>query len=109
MEKYYQLADLLLELEMVMRQENLWDMPQPSPQDLDSKEPFCIDTMGFDQWLRFVMIERYKVMIEQKQVLPSHSNITPIADMFFKQQINRHPDRVLVVLKKFDQVINEPI
>lgn len=107
MKKYYQLADLLLTLEMHMRQGKIWDMSIPSEQDLASVEPFCIDTIGFDQWLRFVMLARYKAIIEQQHPLPTHSNIRPIADMFFKEQKGEHIKKVLNILEQFDSLINK--
>ena len=107
MDKYHQLADLLLQLEMTMRSVNVWEMTQPSEQDLESREPFCIDTIGFDQWLRFVMIERYKTIIEEQLPFPNHSNITPIAEMFFKQNTNISVMGILVVLADFDRFINQ--
>lgn len=106
MVNYHQLADLLLELEMTMRQACLWKMSQPSEQDLASKEPFCVDTMGFDQWLRFVMLERYKIIIEEQLPLPTNSNIRPMAEMFFKPLNNPHIKPILSVLGKLDDLIN---
>lgn len=84
MDKYYRLADLLLELEKAMREAGVWDTEAPSDQAKQSTEPFCIDTMGFDQWLRYVMIERFKIMIEHGMPLPGNCDIAPLATEFFK-------------------------
>ncbi|TBR45030.1 YqcC family protein [Marinomonas agarivorans] len=107
MEKYHQLADLLLELEMMMRQEALWDIPMPSPEAFMSQEPFCIDTMSFSQWVKFVMLERYKQIIEQKMALPPHSEIAPIADMYFQQQTESVKRKVLTMFMRLDRFIND--
>lgn len=106
MDKYHQLADLLLEVEMVMRQEQLWDIPEPSPQAFTSVEPFCIDTMQFDQWVKFVMLERYKNLIATQQDLPTHSNIAPVVEMYFQQQQSHVITRVVKAFVQLDEFIN---
>lgn len=105
MTQYHQLADLLLTLEMHMRQSGVWDMPVPSKKDLASQAPFGIDTLGFDQWLRFVMIDKYKNIIEQQGSLPASSNIFPMAEMFFKEQKDVYYQPILDVLQQFDDFI----
>lgn len=102
MEKYHQLADALLNLEKVMHEVNVWDMPQPSAQALASQQPFCIDTMAFDQWLRFVMIEKFKPMLAQGATLPDSSNIAPMADSFY----NGHNDSVKTAIVDALEIID---
>uniref|UniRef100_UPI001C3FD245 YqcC family protein n=1 Tax=Kiloniella majae TaxID=1938558 RepID=UPI001C3FD245 len=69
-QRYTELADLVLELQMAMQAAQVWETKAPSSEALASEQPFCIDTMTFEQWLRYVLIERFKEMIEQQQPLP---------------------------------------
>lgn len=107
LDKHHKLADSLLNLEKVMREVNVWQMPTPSAQALASQQPFCIDTMGFDQWLRFVMLARFKSMIAQGQTLPTHSNIAPMAEEFYKAQDAQTKVAVVNALKALDLCLNE--
>jgi len=107
LDKHHKLADSLLNLEKVMREANVWQMAEPSDQALASQQPFCIDTMGFDQWLRFVMIARFKTMLAQGQALPNHPNIAPMAEDFYKTQDKQVKSAVVNALKMLDLCLNE--
>lgn len=90
-----------------MRQHNVWQIPTPSEEDLASQQPFCIDTMGFDQWLKFVMLARFKVMLEQGLPLPTSSNIAPMAEEFYKIQNTLIKDAIIQALSDIDLCLNE--
>ena len=107
MQKHHKLADLLLNLEMVMRQQGVWQMPEPSEQDLASEQPFCIDTMDFDQWLRFVMLERFKPILAQGLPLPTPSNIASMAQTFYQGQGNGSNSAVIAALEAIDSCLNQ--
>lgn len=83
-QRYTELADLILELQMAMQEAQVWETKMPSLQALASEQPFCIDTMTFEQWLRYVLIERFKEMIEQQQPLPERCYISPMVEEAFR-------------------------
>lgn len=97
LEKYHRLADLLLELEMVLRKTDLWEMDVPSEQDLTSQEPFCIDTMNFLQWLKFILLPTFKSMIESHASLPSQCNISPMAEEYLVSGLVKGSESVAIV------------
>ncbi|EAQ64721.1 hypothetical protein MED121_23269 [Marinomonas sp. MED121] len=107
LDKHHKLADLLLNLEKVMRQVNVWDMPIPSEEALTSKEPFCIDTMNFDQWLRYVMLEKFKPMLASGQSLPSSSCIAPMAQEFYRTQDELAKQAIVSALEAIDACLNQ--
>lgn len=107
--KHFVLADLLMDLEMALREGHVWDMQEPSPEDLLSVEPFCIDTMHFAQWLRFVMIERFKVLIEQGGALPTRCHISPMAEEAFQNQTQESVQRIVKVLDKIDAHLSQDV
>lgn len=99
--KHYFLTDILLDLEMALRDAGVWDCKQPSEEAMQSKEPFCIDTMHFDQWLRFIMIERFRVLIETGGNLPEHCHVSPMAMDAFKDCA---PDKLQQIIHQLDRV-----
>ncbi|WP_237067363.1 YqcC family protein [Microbulbifer guangxiensis] len=82
---YLEVADQLLQLEMELRREGLWQAEPPAPEALASTEPFCIDTLTLPQWLQFVFLPRMSQLIELEQPLPRQCGIAPIAEEFFRE------------------------
>jgi len=101
---YSELADILLALETVLREQSLWQAEPPPAEALLSQQPFCIDTLDFNQWLQFVFIERVKVLIEAQAPLPGNSNIVAMAEECYKGA-DFDSSSILSVLSEFDQLI----
>lgn len=104
MEELSQLADLILEIERQLRLLDLWSDEVPSEARLSSQEPFAIDTLSFNEWLQFLFIPRMKVILEQAGGLPVQSNISPMAEEYFKS--NDKAANLIKAIQEFDQVIN---
>jgi uncharacterized protein YqcC (DUF446 family) len=100
---HHALADLLMDLQVTMQVCGVWECEKPTPQALQSREPFCVDTMSFEQWLRFVMIERFKVLLETGGVLPSRCHISPMAEDAFKSKAVDDVKRLVHCLNRIDQ------
>jgi len=75
-----ELSQLLLKIEAEMRAWSLWAATPPADSALQSLQPFCIDTLDFWQWVQWIMVPRFRQMIEQRQPLPQGSNIAPMAE-----------------------------
>ncbi|ABD81640.1 YqcC family protein [Saccharophagus degradans] len=73
-----QLLSLLMDLEMHLRSASLWQAQLPSQAALASTQPFCVDTLEFQQWLQFVFIPRLRVLAETGQPLPLLCNVAPM-------------------------------
>jgi uncharacterized protein YqcC (DUF446 family) len=74
-----ELLELLAHLEQVMRVCRIWSGSTPNAQTLKSTQPFCVDTLSFENWLQFVMIPTFKGMVFDKVALPSQCEIAPMA------------------------------
>ncbi|MFT6153119.1 MAG: hypothetical protein ACJA0E_000847 [Bermanella sp.] len=74
-----ELLELLVHLEQVLKECGIWSKSIPSSHQLKSTEPFCVDTMSFENWLQFVMIPTFKGMVFDKVALPSQCEIAPMA------------------------------
>ena len=69
--RYALLADQLLLIERELRRLGWWAETAPSAEALASVEPFCVDTLSFDQWLQFVLIPRMEQLVVQQAPLPT--------------------------------------
>ena len=80
----YQVADRLLAIELQLRQMNCWQSEPLAAEKYLSCEPFCLDTMSFEQWLQFVLLPRLKQLVEDGQPLPTVSGVAPMAEEHYR-------------------------
>jgi uncharacterized protein YqcC (DUF446 family) len=79
-----EVTSLLIDIEAGLRQLNLWQQQPPAQAALQSRQPFCIDTLNFPQWLQFIFLPRMYGLIEAERLLPDKCQIGPMADEYFK-------------------------
>ncbi|WP_426415882.1 YqcC family protein [Aestuariirhabdus sp. LZHN29] len=99
-----ELTRLLDRLEEEMQALQLWQGVPPAAEAFASQEPFCIDTMGFDQWLQWVFVARLRAMIEARASLPTRSELCPLADEFFKGRASESAP-LLEVIAQIDRLL----
>ena len=58
------LAEHLLLIERELRVLGWWQEQAPSAEALASQEPFCVDTLTFEQWLQWIFLPRMKQLLE---------------------------------------------
>ncbi|ESP92924.1 YqcC family protein [Pseudoalteromonas luteoviolacea] len=73
----------LAELEQQLKQSHLWQTEPVDSQALASVQPFCCDTLRFEQWLQFVFIPKIHEMVVNRQPLPTNIAISPMCDIAF--------------------------
>ena len=103
---YSELADLILELQMAMQSAHVWEIDKPSSEAFASEQPFCIDTMTFEQWLRYVLIERFKMMIEHQEPLPSRCHISPMVEEAFRGLEQNHIKQLVLITDALDRFLS---
>ena len=104
--KALRVAELLIDLEAVLRNLNCWDLEPPVMEVLESREPFCVDTMEFYQWLQWIFIPRIYHNLEMNLPLPEQCNIVPIAEEWVKMRaFTAH--NLMGVLFEIDSVLSE--
>lgn len=81
---YIELNHLLLELERLLKERGLWQSVAPSPKALSSTKPFALDSLQLEQWLQFIFIPRFRVLLDEQLPLPSKMAIAPYAQEVFK-------------------------
>ena len=99
------IADVLLEVEATLRINGKWDVLRPAEGALRSVEPFCIDTLSFEQWLQWIFLPRMKQILEHKKPLPVKSGILVYAQ---EQLCKEAPPagKLLTLIKRFDDLIS---
>ncbi len=103
---YTQAGILLMDLECVLRNLQLWAVTPPAPAALASAEPFCIDTLELHQWLQFIFLPRMRQLMDNNQPLPSACAIAPLAEEVFKA--NRDAMAPLLhVLRQLDALLSQ--
>jgi len=100
-----EVADLLLEIELELRRLGLWSEKPVTKAQLLSSQPFCIDTMTFSEWLQFVFIVRLKLIVERGAGFPEVSDITPMAEEYFKTGSVK-ASGLISLIRRFDHLIS---
>ncbi|MBE7373764.1 YqcC family protein [Pseudomonas lopnurensis] len=95
-------AQQLLLIERELRVLGLWAPVPPTPEALASSEPFCVDTLQFEQWLQWIFLPRMKTIIEGGLPLPAISGIHAMAEMVYRE---RQVAGLLAALRRFDELI----
>ena len=99
------IADILLEVEATLRSNGLWDARQPACSALHSTQPFCLDTLRFEQWLQWVFLPRMKHTLEDTRPLPEKSGIFVYAREYLLKN-EASTNSLLTLMKRFDDLIH---
>ncbi|WP_232056525.1 YqcC family protein [Pseudoalteromonas sp. A25] len=95
---------LLQALEQTLMRAKLWQMAPLEPTLLQSTQPFCCDTMRFEQWLQFVFIPKIHAIIEQGLPLPANIAIAPMAQMTLST--HDHYNAIHSILERIDNSLS---
>lgn len=102
-ERRIALAEVLFDLEAALRQLGWWQAEPPPEDALASTEPFCIDTLEFAQWLQFILLPRFRYLLDAGLPLPERCSISPVAEMQF-QGLNADTRLLMQVLQRLDDL-----
>ena len=98
------IADVLLEVEAALRSGGKWQAVEPPAEALSSSVPFCIDTLGFEQWLQWVFLPRMRHILEHGRPLPRKSGILPYAQEYLDKD-DPITNGLLRQIGRFDELI----
>lgn len=97
-------AEQLLLIERELRVQGWWEEQSPGAQALSSQQPFCVDSLAFEQWLQWIFLPRMKRLVEEGAALPGVSGIQPMAEQVYGEHSERA--RTLIrLLGEFDRLI----
>jgi uncharacterized protein YqcC (DUF446 family) len=106
--RFPKIADQLLLIERELRSLGWWKDLPPKDEDLASREPFCVDTLDFDQWLQWIFLPRMKLILEQDLPLPNASGILEMAEMVYATRA-QETRNLQELLAQFDRLIVESV
>lgn len=96
---------LLNAIERELKQLSLWQSEYPSAEALSSQQPFCCDTLSFEQWLQFIMLPRMKALIDGKHPLPSNIAVAPMAEETLKH-LGFKANPLIKCIADFDKLLS---
>jgi len=97
--------DYLAELETELKQLDLWQASPPSPAALASTEPFAMDTLAFHQWLQFIMLPRFRALLDGGHPLPKNIAISPMATHAYRDSLSEH-QKLIGLLQQLDILLS---
>jgi len=98
------IADTLLEVEATLRTHGRWDRCPPAAEALASTQPFCLDTLRFEQWLQWVFLPRMQQIIADCRPLPARSGIYSYAEHCLHKD-DPQTGALLGTIRRFDELI----
>ncbi len=101
-----QLGDLLKALEKEMRVQGRWENQPPAAAALQSTEPFAVDTLGFDQWLQWILVPRMHELLATQMPLPASCAIAPMAEEVYGKD-DPGGARIVLIIADIDQLLNQ--
>lgn len=102
---YHKLKEILFDLETELRQKSIWEETKPSSEDLANTQPFCINTLKFEQWLQWVFIPKINTIIDGGLPLPTNSQIEPMVETLLKDR-GFNTTNIRLIISRFDTLIN---
>lgn len=94
----------LYKIERELKLLGLWQEDELDPALLESQQPFCCDTLRFEQWLQFVLIPKMFEILLLKKDLPKNMAIAPMAEYCWANQLDKQ--ELIETLKEFDQMFS---
>ena len=104
MTKADDIATLVDNIERAMRACGMWVQELPGLQASQSELPFCVDTMSFEQWLRWMFVPRMRALLRNRKPIPTSSAIKPMAETCLTRS-DAGTERLLRALDRFDRYI----
>ncbi|PJC86526.1 hypothetical protein CSW98_09980 [Vibrio sp. HA2012] len=96
------LKQKLIDLELMLREKELWQPVSPANEALASTEPFAIDTLLPQEWLQWIFIPRMLTLIAHGQPMPCGFAITPYFAEIWGQESDKQA--LLALIQEIDEV-----
>lgn len=99
---YSDIENLLINIELIIRQSDLWQQVPPAISAFESTYPFCLDTLSPLEWLQWVFLPKMHRLLAEKLTLPTNVALLPY---FEERQLELGKSGVLLidVLKQLDE------
>jgi uncharacterized protein YqcC (DUF446 family) len=98
------LAVVIDRIEATLRDADRWDDEPPAHDLLETGQPFCYDTLTFEQWVQWQMIPRMRRILDNHEALPESSAILPYAEECARST-GAQGEELLRLIERFDELI----
>jgi len=91
----------LQQLEQDLKTLDLWSPASPEAEAFESTAPFFHDRMAFSDWLQWVLIPRFRSLLDARLPFPENCAIAPMAEV---QYATKGPEyaRLIKTLRELD-------
>ena len=105
MDRYSLIGNKATEIESELKRINRWDPIELPPEKFEDMGAFGSNTMTFEQWIQFVLLQRIHQIIESKGQFPSQSQVGTYAIRNFDGDIDA--DNLVRLLNELDDLITQ--
>ncbi|TDT43067.1 uncharacterized protein YqcC (DUF446 family) [Halospina denitrificans] len=98
------LDEALAEVEAQLRHHGLLESEPPAPEALASRQPFCIDTLRFPQWVQFVFLPQLSERLNADDPMPDYCEVAPMAEEYFRTE-QMAADAFIEALRELDRLV----
>jgi uncharacterized protein YqcC (DUF446 family) len=101
---YKEVEILIVKLEQSLREATFWSSNSPPAEVFQSKLPFALDTMSFEQWLQFIFIPKMTNLVNTRNPLPDNLKLMPMAECSFGVKGNQ--SELMEVINQIDLIFS---
>ena len=95
---------LLNQLEAGLVKHGLYTPDRPPATAFQSTQPFFVDTMSFPVWLQYVLIEKFKLVLQAGGPLPAPCHVAEMAEVY--GQAAHFPSELTDLIRQIDDAVN---
>jgi uncharacterized protein YqcC (DUF446 family) len=100
------LTRMLDDIEAELRSLGSWSGQPPDEQAFASSMPFFADQMRFEEWLQWVLVARFRALLDGDLPLPERCQIAPMAEEALLLP-GQDVSRVLALLHQLDALFSD--
>lgn len=97
---------MLDDIESELRRLGSWSGQPPDEHAFASTMPFFADRMRFEEWLQWVLVARFRALIDGALPLPERCQIAPMAEEAL-QLADQDLSRLLTLLHELDSLFDD--
>ena len=97
---------MLDDIEEELRLLGSWSGQPPDQHAFTSSMPFFADRMRFEEWLQWVLVARFRALLDGGLALPERCQIAPMAEEALKHA-DQDLNRLLALLHELDALFSD--
>lgn len=102
-----QLQQRLDQIEDCLKRLALWQATPPEPEAFANDTPFHADSMPLEAWLQWVLLPRFRALLDADSPLPSRCATAPMAEQVWQDQLTQMQP-LIELLGELDTLITNP-